>query len=197
MVDFTPSATYDNVFNDASFSTAWSPDGLKYAVASQSGCVKVWDVRSSKPMAEYWGLEARRRMRVSVPAPAPVPIVRTSARPIPMSRRRSSSPVPGLDPPLADGSQFMSLSSSLPLPSAYSPYSHRGVPATSSSFYYGFNDGGGQFGTFSGTSSNLNMPNQEMDLVVPSVRSLKFIKSGGRDVLAFSEVCILVPVFLS
>lgn len=45
-VSFTEIATHSDAFSDASFSTAWSPDGLKYAVASQDGCVKVWDVRS-------------------------------------------------------------------------------------------------------------------------------------------------------
>ncbi|KAH7913785.1 hypothetical protein BJ138DRAFT_1133846 [Hygrophoropsis aurantiaca] len=34
----------------ASFSTAFSKDGMKFAVASQEGVVAVWDVRSSKPL---------------------------------------------------------------------------------------------------------------------------------------------------
>ncbi|KIJ66851.1 hypothetical protein HYDPIDRAFT_166309 [Hydnomerulius pinastri MD-312] len=34
----------------ASFSTAFSTDGMKFAVASQEGVVAVWDVRSTKPM---------------------------------------------------------------------------------------------------------------------------------------------------
>ncbi|KAG6868181.1 hypothetical protein C0993_006476 [Termitomyces sp. T159_Od127] len=34
----------------ASFSTAFSSDGLKFAVASQEGLLAVWDVRSSKPL---------------------------------------------------------------------------------------------------------------------------------------------------
>ncbi|PWN94660.1 hypothetical protein FA09DRAFT_363532 [Tilletiopsis washingtonensis] len=34
--------------SDASFSTDWSPDGTKFAVASQDGVVSVWDVRSSR-----------------------------------------------------------------------------------------------------------------------------------------------------
>lgn len=34
----------------ASFSTAFSSDGSKFAVASQEGVVAVWDVRSSKPL---------------------------------------------------------------------------------------------------------------------------------------------------
>ncbi|KAF6755425.1 hypothetical protein DFP72DRAFT_1033104 [Ephemerocybe angulata] len=37
----------------ASFSTAFSGDGLKFAVASQEGVVAVWDVRSSKPLKVY------------------------------------------------------------------------------------------------------------------------------------------------
>ncbi|KAH0833191.1 hypothetical protein J3R83DRAFT_12220 [Lanmaoa asiatica] len=34
----------------ASFSTAFSHDGMKFAVASQEGVVAIWDVRSTKPM---------------------------------------------------------------------------------------------------------------------------------------------------
>ena len=34
----------------ASFSTAFSHDGMKFAVASQEGVVAVWDVRSTKPI---------------------------------------------------------------------------------------------------------------------------------------------------
>ncbi|KAG6332767.1 hypothetical protein ID866_6323 [Astraeus odoratus] len=34
----------------ASFSTAFSADGMKFAVASQEGVVAVWDVRSTKPV---------------------------------------------------------------------------------------------------------------------------------------------------
>lgn len=37
----------------ASFSTAFSSDGSKYAVASQEGTVAVWDVRSSKPFKVF------------------------------------------------------------------------------------------------------------------------------------------------
>ncbi|KAF8269913.1 WD40-repeat-containing domain protein [Lactarius quietus] len=37
----------------ASFSTAFSPDGSKFAIASQEGMVAVWDVRSRKPMKVY------------------------------------------------------------------------------------------------------------------------------------------------
>ncbi|KAJ7016950.1 WD40-repeat-containing domain protein [Mycena alexandri] len=37
----------------ASFSTAFSADGSKYAVASQEGAVAVWDVRSTKPLRVF------------------------------------------------------------------------------------------------------------------------------------------------
>ncbi|KAG6846709.1 hypothetical protein H0H93_012326 [Arthromyces matolae] len=37
----------------ASFSTAFSSDGLKFAVASQEGLLAVWDVRSSKPLKVF------------------------------------------------------------------------------------------------------------------------------------------------
>ncbi|KAJ7067348.1 hypothetical protein C8F01DRAFT_1121014 [Mycena amicta] len=37
----------------ASFSTAFSADGSKYAVASQEGSVAVWDVRSTRPIKVY------------------------------------------------------------------------------------------------------------------------------------------------
>ncbi|EPQ27205.1 uncharacterized protein PFL1_05128 [Pseudozyma flocculosa PF-1] len=51
-----PNGEYDKVATysastDASFSTTWSPDGSKFAVASQDGIVSVWDVRSSYPLA--------------------------------------------------------------------------------------------------------------------------------------------------
>lgn len=37
----------------ASFSTSFSSDGTKYAVASQEGVVAVWDVRSTKPLKTF------------------------------------------------------------------------------------------------------------------------------------------------
>jgi hypothetical protein len=37
----------------ASFSTAFSLDGSKYAVASQEGVLVVWDVRSTKPLKVF------------------------------------------------------------------------------------------------------------------------------------------------
>ncbi|KAJ9475476.1 hypothetical protein PHBOTO_005553 [Pseudozyma hubeiensis] len=43
-------ATY-SASSDACFSTTWSPDGSKFAVASQDGVVSVWDVRSSRRLA--------------------------------------------------------------------------------------------------------------------------------------------------
>ncbi|KAN0062891.1 hypothetical protein ACQY0O_004712 [Thecaphora frezii] len=48
--EFDKVATY-TASTDASFSTTWSPDGSKFAVASQDGIVSVWDVRSSRPLA--------------------------------------------------------------------------------------------------------------------------------------------------
>ncbi|EJU04650.1 WD40 repeat-like protein [Dacryopinax primogenitus] len=42
---------------DASFSTSWSPDGRKFAVSSQNGEVRVWDVRSTKPLAKFFALK--------------------------------------------------------------------------------------------------------------------------------------------
>lgn len=38
--------------SDACFSSAWHPDGTKFAVASQDGVVSVWDVRSEAKLAE-------------------------------------------------------------------------------------------------------------------------------------------------
>lgn len=89
----------------------------------------------------------------------------------------------GLDPPLADGSQYMS--SLAPLPSLF------GVPTASSGHYYGFLD--------RGFPLNEIIPDKEMELVVPAVRTLKFVRtsaSGGRDVLAFSEVSIAFGLVL-
>lgn len=43
-------ATY-TASSDACFGTTWSPDGSKFAVASQDGVVSVWDVRSSRRLA--------------------------------------------------------------------------------------------------------------------------------------------------
>ncbi|PWN21823.1 hypothetical protein BCV69DRAFT_281745 [Microstroma glucosiphilum] len=48
---FSHITTY-SASSDASFSTSWHPDGTKFAVASQDGVVSVWDVRSSKKLAE-------------------------------------------------------------------------------------------------------------------------------------------------
>lgn len=38
---------------DGGFSTAWSADGLKFAVSSQDGICTVWDIRSSKPLEKF------------------------------------------------------------------------------------------------------------------------------------------------
>ncbi|OJA16025.1 hypothetical protein AZE42_04281 [Rhizopogon vesiculosus] len=43
----------------ASFSTAWSADGLKFAVACQEGVVAIWDIRSTKPMKVLYTSRAR------------------------------------------------------------------------------------------------------------------------------------------
>ncbi|KAL7424464.1 hypothetical protein Q5752_000148 [Cryptotrichosporon argae] len=40
--------------SDSGFSTAWSKDGRKFAVASQDGQVTVWDHRSSRPLAIFY-----------------------------------------------------------------------------------------------------------------------------------------------
>lgn len=47
------SATYHSFSLAAAFSTAFSTDGTKYAVASQEGLVAVWDVRSSRPFKVF------------------------------------------------------------------------------------------------------------------------------------------------
>ncbi|KAG8846351.1 hypothetical protein FRB96_002021 [Tulasnella sp. 330] len=49
--------------SDAHFSTAWSSDGRKFAVACQDGQVTVWDTRSSKPLSIF---------RCGKPNPSPV-----------------------------------------------------------------------------------------------------------------------------
>lgn len=166
---FSPITTHSDAFGDAAFSTTWSSDGLKYAVASQDGCVKVWDIRSSRPLATYTGVEKARRYRPRGAASGPL------VRSIP----------PGLDAPLPDGSQFMSLG---PPPSLF------GIPTSAPSQYYGTLNGGGHFGTPGSHSaattvpSNASIPEKEMNLVIPGIRTLKFVKSGRREVLAFSEV---------
>nr|XP_019013613.1 uncharacterized protein I206_01683 [Kwoniella pini CBS 10737]OCF52394.1 hypothetical protein I206_01683 [Kwoniella pini CBS 10737] len=50
--EFRKIAVYDAA-TDAGFSTAWSKDGRKFAVASQDGQVTVWDHRSSQPLAIF------------------------------------------------------------------------------------------------------------------------------------------------
>ncbi|KAF5374450.1 hypothetical protein D9615_009123 [Tricholomella constricta] len=47
------SMNYASTSLTASFSTAFSADGSKFAVASQEGLLAVWDVRSSKPMKVF------------------------------------------------------------------------------------------------------------------------------------------------
>ncbi|KAG9006836.1 hypothetical protein FRB94_000341 [Tulasnella sp. JGI-2019a] len=51
-VSFQKISTY-NAGSDANFSTAWSSDGRKFAVACQDGQVTVWDTRSSKPLSIF------------------------------------------------------------------------------------------------------------------------------------------------
>lgn len=50
--EFKRVATY-SAATDSGFSTSWSSDGRKFAVASQDGQVTVWDHRSSKPLAIF------------------------------------------------------------------------------------------------------------------------------------------------
>ncbi|KAF8626105.1 hypothetical protein AX17_006601 [Amanita inopinata Kibby_2008] len=50
---FPPSFWYPPHSLAASFSTAFSADGVKFAIASQEGVVAVWDVRSTKPMKVF------------------------------------------------------------------------------------------------------------------------------------------------
>ncbi|WVF72104.1 hypothetical protein IAT40_006916 [Kwoniella sp. CBS 6097] len=50
--EFRKIAVYEAA-SDAGFSTAWSKDGRKFAVASQDGQVTVWDHRSSRPLAIF------------------------------------------------------------------------------------------------------------------------------------------------
>ncbi|KAK8869692.1 hypothetical protein IAR55_000260 [Kwoniella newhampshirensis] len=50
--EFRKIAVY-NAATDAGFSTSWSKDGRKFAVASQDGQVTVWDHRSSRPLAIF------------------------------------------------------------------------------------------------------------------------------------------------
>ncbi|KAJ7111964.1 hypothetical protein C8R44DRAFT_256050 [Mycena epipterygia] len=47
----------------ASFSTAFSADGSKYAVAAQEGAVAVWDVRSTRPLKVFHTDKARGASR--------------------------------------------------------------------------------------------------------------------------------------
>jgi WD40 repeat protein len=49
-----PSGTsYSSASLTAAFSTAFSGDGSKFAVASQEGVIAVWDVRSTKPLKVF------------------------------------------------------------------------------------------------------------------------------------------------
>ncbi|TCD64005.1 hypothetical protein EIP91_004673 [Steccherinum ochraceum] len=61
---FNPNA-YANSAVAASFSTAFSANGSKFAVASQEGVVVVWDVRSTKPLKVIQTDKSRRSERGS------------------------------------------------------------------------------------------------------------------------------------
>lgn len=71
LVPYTPAALpqhslflhYASSTLPASFSTAFSPDGIKFAVASQEGVAVVWDVRSSKPLKVFQTDKNRGRER--------------------------------------------------------------------------------------------------------------------------------------
>lgn len=54
-----PSSLYFTSNLAASFSTAFSANGTKFAVASQEGAVVIWDVRSSKPLKVFQTDKAR------------------------------------------------------------------------------------------------------------------------------------------
>lgn len=51
--EFRKIGTY-NAATDSGFSTSWSKDGRKFAVASQDGQLTVWDHRSSHPLAVFY-----------------------------------------------------------------------------------------------------------------------------------------------
>ncbi|KAF8514602.1 hypothetical protein JB92DRAFT_124386 [Gautieria morchelliformis] len=70
----TYSTIHSSMAPRACFATAWTSDGLKFAVAAQEGALAVWDVRSSVPIWAFWsGLRApsvqqhraRRRARAA------------------------------------------------------------------------------------------------------------------------------------
>ncbi|KAI9208721.1 WD40-repeat-containing domain protein [Polychytrium aggregatum] len=57
LYDISPTGGYQKIStltasSDASFSCAWNQSSEKFAVASQDGCVSVWDVRSSEKLAK-------------------------------------------------------------------------------------------------------------------------------------------------
>jgi len=51
--NYTSSPSYSSTSLTAAFSTAFSGDGSKFAVASQEGVVAVWDVRSTRPLKVF------------------------------------------------------------------------------------------------------------------------------------------------
>ncbi|WVQ98832.1 hypothetical protein IAU59_005963 [Kwoniella sp. CBS 9459] len=67
--EFRKIAVYEAA-SDAGFSTAWSKDGRKFAVASQDGQVTVWDHRSSKPLAIFHTNASKAQDPESAEAPS-------------------------------------------------------------------------------------------------------------------------------
>ncbi|PPQ92602.1 hypothetical protein CVT25_007294 [Psilocybe cyanescens] len=59
--EHSPLSAFHSASLAAAFSTAFSGDGSKFAVASQEGVVAVWDVRSSRPM-RVWQTDKTRGM---------------------------------------------------------------------------------------------------------------------------------------
>ena len=70
LVPYTPSIFTHQFYSQhaspplpASFSTSYSANGMKFAVASQEGVAVVWDVRSSKPLKVFETDRTRGRER--------------------------------------------------------------------------------------------------------------------------------------
>ena len=70
LVPYTPSIFTPQFYSQhaspplpASFSTSYSANGMKFAVASQEGVAVVWDVRSSKPLKVFETDRSRGRER--------------------------------------------------------------------------------------------------------------------------------------
>ena len=78
---------------DASFSTAFSADGSKFAVASQEGVVVVWDVRSTKPLKVFQ--TDKTRATVAAAAGRGVPAGAMGEWDFPWDWSRSGARAPG------------------------------------------------------------------------------------------------------